>query len=331
MRKRFWCLTAVAIAVVGGMLWLKCQGPALPLMFTATAMFERCGHVPAAVAGATTARFFPLDSGAADIAGDEDLATFQKPEDPIEVADLKDPVPEAPLTGVVEFTPAPVVAAINIREPIDVAKPVAVAESGSWSGEHTIRPGTSEIDPAILQVNGVAVGLAHGEIQTVPRVMPYCQDDEVVAPKMPYAIDDDATDPDDDDDGDDNGDASIWSFFLPWVYKHTCNHGSAAPNPAGCCEDKHDQCPGCPASGRCVSPPKPYTEPKKETPSTAAPGGHEDSEPPPAKRKVDMPSLREQMQKLMRSGGCGPIFPNIDTMEFRPSDHSPYDHLPNPI
>jgi hypothetical protein len=272
MRKLFWGLTVVAVVAVGGMFWMKCQGPGWPCVFMATAVVQHCRHL----------------TGQSDTAADEDLASFEKPDDPIEMADPKDPAPERETGEVVEFTPPPVVPAINIHEPIDVSKPVAVAESGSWTGEATTRPGT-EIDPAILQVNSVAVGLARSEIQTAPRVMPYCQDDDEVAPpKMLYATDDDAVEPDEDDDCDDAPEPSIWQWFFPGLGKHTS-----------------------------LKPPL---------------GGQEESElPPPVPKKLDLQSLRQQLQKLMGGCGCGPIFPHIDTMEFRPSDRNRYEHLPNPI
>jgi hypothetical protein len=286
MRKLFWGLAAVAAVAVGGIFWMMCQGLGWPGGFSATTVVEHCRHVPAAMLGTATSGILRPRDGVADIAGDEDLAAFEKPDDPVEMAGITDPAPEHPTTEVIEINPTPVVPAINIHEPIDVSKPVAVAESGSWSGEATTRPGF-EIDPAILQVNGMAIGAAQHEILSVPRVMPYCDDDEVVPPKMPYATDD-VPDPDEDDDCEDGGPPNIWSWFFPWLGKHT----SLKP-------------PLC---------------------------GQEESElQPPAPKKLDLESLQLQLQNLMGGSGCGPVFPHIDTMEFRPSDHSRYEHLPNPI
>src|SRR5260370_25239163 len=109
MRKRFWGLTAVAVVAVGGMFWMKCQGPGLPCMFTATAVVQHCRHLPAAVVGSASARGFRLSDGAAEAsAGDEHLAAFHKPDDPVATADLKGPQPEHPFTAGGKVTPSPI-------------------------------------------------------------------------------------------------------------------------------------------------------------------------------------------------------------------------------
>ncbi len=273
MRKIFWGLTAAALAAVGGMVWLKCMGPVLPFTVAAAAAIKCC---EIATGGTVLG---DADAGLSE----EDLAEFIKPDDPAEdVATLKDPIPDPASTDALEFTPTPVVPAITIREPIEVVKSGRVADSGI--GEFTTG---APIDAAILQANAVAIGLAHGrEIQTAPRVMPYCQDDDTPAPRMEYAIEDDFPETKDFDDCS----PGFWSFFFPAANKHTCNHGSASQ------------------------------------------GGAEDSEAlPMPQRQTSLKSLREHLHKLTNNGETGPAFPAVDTMEFRPSDHSPYERNPNPL
>jgi hypothetical protein len=338
MRKLFWGLTAVSVAAVGGMFWLKLQGPTLPFSFAATAAIQYCQHTQDGVLG--TGGRVGGNLGGQDN-GEDDLSAFQKPDEPVEVAEVKVPETDQGLTGAIEFTPSPVVPAITIREPMEVSKPVAVAGSPGSAVDLTTNPTEALVDPALLEANATAIGSAHGETQAAPRVMPYAPDDDPSLPMMDYPADDPipVDDPDDDGPIDDDDPLSIWSWFFPTPAHAAAGHTTAERSAPACREDEHyhDQYSGlpytgCPDTGRSHNPP-PYVEPKKSAPPTVAPGGIEESsvEPPVLNRKASAKLLHEHLRKLRDNHPEGAAFPDIDTMEFRPSDHSAYEHLPNPI
>jgi len=341
MRKLFWGLTALCVAVVGGVIWLQ---------------YEGSGFDFAATAAITSSSVLGSSDAPSVVGGEEDLTKFQKPEEPVEMVDLKDPVAATGQTGVIELTPTPVsapapvavaltpvVPAITIHEPIEVSKSVAVAESGSWAGEFTTTG--PKVDPALMQANIAVIGRTHGEIQSVPRVMPYAEDDEEPVQRMEYAVEEELIpapqiDMDDDDMSDEPGclgdGLSIWSFFVPTVQIHACNHGTTGQQPADCREDEHyhDQYSGCPYTG-CLDPdictPLPYVEPTKHTAPTAAPGSQEESETSGMNQMIDIKSLRQFLKKLADESQLWPASKGLDTMEFRKSDRKSYEHLPNPL
>jgi hypothetical protein len=269
------------------------------------------------------------------------------------MVDLKDPVAAS---GVVELSPSsastapsavaltPVVPAITIREPIEVSRSVAVAESGNWAGEFTTTG--PKVDPALMQANVVVIGRSQSEMQTVPRVMPYAEDDEQPVQRMEYAVEEELIpapqiDMDDDEDMDDEpgcngGDPSFW-FYLPAVQIHACNHGTTTEQqPADCREDRHyhDQYSGCPYTGCLdpdICPPLPYVEPTTDGAPTVAPGGQEDSEAPGMNQLINIKALRQYLKKLTDQSQLWSPSQGLDTMEFRKSDRKPYEHLPNPL
>ncbi len=339
MRKLFWGLTALSVAVVGGVIWLEHKRPDLDLATTAVI---------------TSSSVLGSSDASSSVANEDDLANFQKPADPVEMVDTKDPVAAS---GVVELTPTPaaspapaavaltpVVPAITIHEPIEVSKSVAVAESGNWSGEFTTTG--PKVDPALMHANVVVIGRSQGEIQTVPRVMAYAEDDEEPVQRMEYAIEEELIpapqiDLDDDDDMDDEPGCGcgqgIWSFFLPGVQVHACNHGTtSAQQPANCREDEHyhDQYSGCPYTG-CLDPdlfiPLPYVEPIQEVIPGVAPGGQEQSEPREANQLFNINAIRRYLKKLAEESQLWSPSQGLDTMEFRKSDRKSYEHLPNPL
>ncbi len=328
MRKLFWGLTAVSVAAVGGMFWLKWQGPTLPFALAGTAVIECCRPASSGDGSSHVSITHWVPGGTNQpSANDDDFSHFQKPDDPLEITEPREPVLTDARVAAVDFDPTPIVPTITIREPIEQGNPVAIADSGTWNGEFSTTPGGAKlpaspmVDPALIQANATVIG--HGDRQMVPAVMPYCEEDEpdpeiIEAPAegvdtMPQA-----------EDGDDN--PGIWSMFFPSVLPmHSCNHGGNIPD---CCEEPQPH--RCPDAGHAA--PSPYTEPKKEATPADAPGGDEESDIPSVlHRKTSLKALRDHLHKLTEDSEDGPAFPDVDTMEYRPSDHKPYEHLPNPI
>jgi hypothetical protein len=324
MRKLFWGLTAVVVAAAGGMLWVKWQGPTSPYSFAARVAVDGSNNGPGNIIASTISGAATVLGGGSDTAaagGDEDLAQFQKPDDPTEIVASKEPTIAPATAGVIDFHPQPVAPTINIHEPIEVSRPVGVADSGSWAADFTVGA-AAKVDPAIIQVNADAIGLAHGAIQTVPRVMPYAvEDDEVIAmPKMAYAEEEFVPQTPDDDTA-----PSFWSHIFQSAKDHMCGDGAGhldAP-------DYHAHDSYCPFTGRCLPAPKPYVEPMKVTP---VPGGDVNSElPPPPKKRTSMKPTHKDLHNVSECGDKVPALTGVDTLEFRPSDHSAYERNSNSI
>jgi len=329
MRKIFWGLTAVSVAAVGGMVWLKCLGTVSPWGLVASAAIQCCRHGE--------------DSQTPSVG--DDYYSFQRPDDPVEIVDsqpqddLPEPTPlpgKGTVSGAVDFDPAPVVPAITIREEGETLKPVTVAPSDPWTagfnGDDTLSKAST--DPAVMQAYAIALALAaaNHEVVPAPPTMPYAtDDDEVVQPKMPYADDDD--DQDGDDCCRDNKTAAqadgFWSLFFPKATGHTAHYGSDKATPTD--DDSSPVYPTCPYCGPCMPQLQIYSEPQRVTPPPVTPGGEEGSEEPPVLKKKSTQSLNEHFHKLLESGEEMPGYPSIDTMEFRPSDHSPYERALNHI
>jgi hypothetical protein len=100
-----------------------------------------------------------------------------------------------------------------------------------------------------------------------------------------------------------------------------CSEGPSRQHHYSACPYTGRPYPGCPTSGACPSKPCP--------PPSAAPGGEEASEPASKKssalRKVHRLNTRHPLDET-----C-PVHPEVDTMEYRPSDGSLHDYGPGAL
>jgi hypothetical protein len=363
MRKVLWC-SCLAGAVVAASLfssaWYVYKNPHSLLGRCAALGLQFSMRYNPLLNGLTMAAvdFAKLTCNTEDALAQKERADFKRPEEPCAVEELVCVEPlELPLQGIIEM-PMPHAPAIVIAEPdLDRLDPIADAVPSSKEPPLATEQSSCEMpptftifDPALQQASG-------------RRIMPPCKEDETPAP-MPYASDDDEDCPNGWFSWCWNKAGQCWSestsagsWFGVWF-----SYFGSSPStldikgdeelsepmdendPADCKEDPyrsyhHSGCPytgACPYTGKMPSY-DPPAEPKQAEPEKSV-------EPKRSRREYDpVPEfdvkLKESKKKVKLpkwwwSGDSEDsenkpiVHPEVDTMEFRPSDRSWDDYGP---
>jgi hypothetical protein len=324
MRKLFWGGLLTGLALAAGLVGLEYHacGPT-------ESIFSRClagasslvnaanpvtGLVPLLVQ-----RIRPVSPEAADAAGELMPGVEVIPDDPMPVAE---PVTEP----VAEPVPAP---AAVVEGPAPA--PIVIPE------EDPVNPAIQEETPPAMPhaVDRVAF-FKEGEEDAMPAscrmLMPYCSDEEEEQADEGNVAQAVHQDPPKDTGREAQEDALLgfWKQVLEMLHVPTVDTAPAQPEPAApaatpvdCREDSHHHrhYPACPYTGRCYPP---VDECPQAQPSKPNGCGVE-----PAHKPVETP--RPKLQQPERDKGECPSHPEIDTMEYRPSDGSLYDYGTGPV
>jgi hypothetical protein len=341
MRKLFWGCAAAGLALAGGLF-----GVAHYAVENPDSHLGRCVREVADLSMAINpvtglapiladqiGRGSPAPQGAEDAQEGEVACAEGVPAEPVPVAedgDLKPPAeaaepaektPEVPLPGVIEVSPEPPQAD---EAPVTTIPEEQTAPAGVGVTQ-TEEPGTFQVPNA----EGEGVAIPAG----CPRSMPYCGDEEECE-ELPM--------PAECAEGEGKaGGPSLMSFWAGF-FKGACGWacpcrgeagkdqepsfwmrliqgacdsaaGEGEAEQPGCHQGSHSPCPACPYTGRsCPSCPSAGScAPLKGDPA----GGEEPSEEGTPKKK----------RKCAEDDPC-PTHPEVDTMEFRPSDGNLYDY-----
>jgi hypothetical protein len=168
-------------------------------------------------------------------------------------------------------------------------------------------------------------------VQTAPPPMPYCVDEETAPRPMPYAADG-GEEPAETHEKEKLQDA--WRFWKGLFWTDAPRKAVSAPSrntPAdskgtsSCREGRpdHEQAPACPCTGSTHTPTPRAC--KRRPPVRDS--GEEESEEPPSQTKPCQPHLFQDAEGEEES----PAHPEVDTMEFRPSDAHLSDWGPGPF
>jgi hypothetical protein len=322
MRKLLWSCVGLGVLTAGGFYLAAnyaCRHPASVVGRCVIAtLVQPLAGLGTMVVGSSTGG--PLGGDAAGTATEEMCI----PDDPTPVAEEApvEPAPPLPVSGVLEAPQAEVRAPAPIvihEEPEPATPPQPEEPSESESKEPS---GT----PTVATASGPAV-----PEKTYPPLMPYCTDDATPM-RMPYADENEdsgagqaGTDPD-------NG-TSWWQRLFHLRAPEGRVPGGAEPSePDGasdCREDGnyHQHYSGCPYTGRCCP-----DSPKPKAPVSARPdrkphgkGEAGEEQEPPAEPETHG---QKQHYKGCRDGDDCPRHPEVDTMEFRPSDRGLNEYGP---
>jgi hypothetical protein len=322
MRKALWCCAAAAAVLTGGVTWTVYHGIKHP---------DSCGRM---LSQASRIGLFMSPLGiVSHLAGEPMVGSCETeaagdwlaegiPEEPQPVEAAEELVPVLPLAGALELPAAALAPPIVINEDDPLHEPI-MCEPGN----------DQKLDLTAFQVQA---GL-NPEVpsNTCPMVMPYCTDEDEAPAQMPYATDDEpAAGYTSEKQDRDSWFFRIWSNLLP---KKVASEEAPpedtdvlcpdqCPGMGDCKEDSHyhHQYPGCPHTV-CPYTGRSYPDEAMTPPSSnAAPSGSEEgSETKPAPKKMMHKSKKVDSEQ----DGC-PKHPDVDTMEFRPSDRQLNEHGP---
>jgi hypothetical protein len=343
MRKLFWCCAGAGV-LAGGLMLAALQACRHPDSFVSRCAVAASGVTvlinPAGVAGPVAERL--LQVWHPEGAGEESAAR-----EPDEEAIPDDPIPAPEPAGVAEAPPPPA----GPEKPAAGPAPIVIPEEDPEPVAAGPRPGAKEAEtgaehdvptpPSAREMSAPQAGTGAGEpaeesvavpARTGPMTMPYCADEEVSPGPMPYATDrveepaearqEEIT-------------QHAWRFLKDLF--RTKTPGKAAPegstkrpgsDPVGapdCREDRHhhEQAPACPCTGCSHA-----TTPRacQRRPPVTDSGEEESEEPGPRKTHGQTHPFKDGEG----DEGC-PAHPEVDTMEFRPSDAHLYDWGPGPL
>jgi hypothetical protein len=328
MCKLFWCCTAGAVAVAGGLFLAADHASRHPdsvvgrCVVTGSEVVMLLNPFGAGSRAAEQVRHAWHSEGGAESEALAGSAEECIPDDPTPVDREPAPEPEPERQGVAG-EPAAVGGAIEMpgQGPCRSAAPIVIAEEDP-------EPAAQAQGEAVLPPPAT-IGLPPAE--PCPMAMPYCTDDDTTPKPMPYAHEDDK-DPAAGEPGMGHG---AWKFWMGLFGSNAvetkstvgpseaCEPRELLPAPA--CEEgcPHDQ--GCPRKKGCTR-----GACTKPAPHTEKPVKDEAGAEPAATPKKDTKVHRRSPEGGDR-GEDYPMHPEIDTMEFRPSDGRLDEYGPGPL
>jgi hypothetical protein len=315
MRKRDWCFAAAVLAAGAG--WLGYHVCRHPDSVLAQCVY-RCG----VVAGSANPAVAVVQGAVASLRQEEVLTSSRKVavEEINEDCVPEEPVPSDPAAGADDSKLAGV---IDLDQfPQKVPAPVVIQEE-----DQAVQTAKVPEMPADLQVPVAGGGEPCDESHVCPQVMPYCPEEEggKTMPTVP---------------GEENAlKAMAQSLFEKMVlesqerqtgYVEESESGEQKdsanqPEPTPCPHDSyhdHHRYSVCPYSGKCIE----LTEPETTCPvAEPIPAPYAEEQEPkeecqPARQGCKGKKGKCRSHKV-GSGGC-PSHPDVDTMEFRPSDRN---------
>jgi hypothetical protein len=341
MRKLFWCCTAAAVVTAGGLFLAAdhaCRHPDSAVgrcVLTGSEVVMLLNPFAAGSTAAERVRHAWHGEGSAESEALAGSAEEDIPDDPVPVDQEPAGEPEPVLEGVA-VGPAAVGGVIEMAGQGPCQPPAAIVIP-----EEDLEPAAAAQGEAVLPPPA-ASDLAPAE--PFPMAMPYCADEDVTPKSMSYAYEDDkdpaAAEP--------RSSGHAWKFGMGLFRSDT--HGKKStpgdsedceayeplhapaceplpapdyePLPAPACEEDCPHGKGCSPKGgmrgACTVP-------------AQTPGKDEAGAEPAATPKEKHTKVLHRSPKGYDRGEDCPTHPEIDTMEFRPSDGKLNEYGPGPL